>query len=312
MIKSNALPKATKPSAFRKGLKLFSKQKYIFLVLAPGLIWFVLFKYAPLWYISMAFTDYGTTATPSFIGLENFTRLFLSPNFKRAFFNTLILSFYQIVFYFPMPIILALAMNEIRSKFFKRTVQFTVYIPYFFSWVVVGGLFTIMLSPQDGIVNEMIKAMGGEPIFFMASTKWFRTVLISSQLWKDVGYGTVIYVAAISTIDQELYDAASVDGAGYLAKTWHITLPSIRGTIATVLLLNISKVMQIFEQVLVMSNDSVKDVSDVLRTYSYYEGMQRGDIGYATAIGLFTSVISLILILGCNLFSKKVLKEEIL
>lgn len=297
---------------FQRFFRRFGKQKYIFMLLIPGLIWYFLFKYVPLWYITTAFTNTGTTANPSFIGLANFKRLFLSPHFSRSFRNTLILSFYNLLFYFPLPIILALSMNELRHRFAKRTVQFVVYIPHFFSWVVVGGLFTMMLSPTDGIVNEMLKVVGNEPIYFMASRDWFRSVLISSQVWKDVGYGTVIYIAAISSIDMELYDAASVDGAGAWAKLWSITLPSIRSTIATVLLLTVSRIMQIFEQVIVMYNDSVMDVSDVLRTYAYREGLTNGDIGYATAIGLFTSVVSLVLILGCNLFSKRVLHEDIL
>ena len=312
MRNAGAAATAQRGSAFTRLSRRFARQKYIFMLLIPGLIWFLLYKYWPLWYISMAFTNAGTAAVPKFIGMQNFTRLFLSPHFGRAFWNTLILSFYNLLFGFPMPILLALSMNELRRRFTKRAVQFTVYIPHFFSWVVVGGLFTMMLSPQNGIVNEIVKAAGYESIYFMASKDWFRSVLVTSSIWKDVGYNTVIYIAAISSIDMELYDAAAVDGAGAMARLWNITLPSIRSTIATVLLLTVSRIMQIFEQVLVMYNDSVMDVADVLRTYSYREGMKNGDIGYATAIGLFTSVISLILILGCNQFSKKVLQEEII
>ena len=292
-------------------LKKFCRQKYIFLLVVPGVVWFAVFKFFPLWYISKAFTDYGTTANPSFTGLDNFRRLVLSPNFLRAFKNTMILSFYNIVIYFPLPILLALSMNELGKKM-KKVVQFTVYIPYFFSWVVVGGIFTLMLSPSDGIVNQILQVFGKEPVYFMADSRYFRGVLVGSQVWKEVGYGTVIYIAAISTVDTQLYEAAAVDGAGYIARMWHITLPCIRSTVATVLLLTVSRVLQMFEQIFVMMNDSVKNVADVLKTYSYFEGMQRGDIGYATAIGLFTSAVSLILIISCNIFSKKVLKVDIL
>jgi len=303
---------ALKKTGLQRFLVNFGKQKYVFMLLIPGLIWYIVFKYVPLWYISMAFTNTGTTANPVFIGLQNFKRLFLSPHFSRAFWNTLIISLYSLLFYFPLPILLALMMNEIRKQAFKRAVQMVVYIPHFFSWVVVGGLFTIMLSPENGIVNEVLKMLGHDSIYFMASNKWFRAVLVSSQIWKDVGYGTVIYIAAISSIDMELYDAAAVDGAGHWARMVNITLPSIRSTIATVLLLTVSRIMQIFEQVLVMFNDSVMDVADVLRTYAYREGIRNGDIGYATAIGLFTSIISLILIIGCNMFSKHILHEDIM
>ncbi len=295
-------------------LKRFSKQKYIFMLVIPGVIWFILFKYYPLRFIMNAFTNYGTVAKPRFTGLANFQRLFLSPNFWRAFRNTLILSFYNLVFYFPVPILLALSLNELKNQFAKKAAQFVIYIPHFLSWVVVGGLFNMMLAPSDGIINKVLVSMGiiSEPIYFMASVKWFRTVLVGTEIWKSAGYGAVIYIAAISSIDTQLYDAAAVDGAGYWARTWHVTLPGIRNTIATVLLLTLSRVMQMFEQILVMYNSAVMDVSDVLRTFSYVEGLNRGNVGYATAIGLFTSIVSVLLILGCNLFSKKVLDEEII
>lgn len=306
--------KQKRPSKTKPFLKRFSKQKYIFMLVVPGLIWFILFKYYPLRFIINAFTNYGTVAKPRFIGLANFQRLFLSPNFWRAFRNTLILSFYNIVFYFPIPIILALSLNELKNQFAKKAAQFVIYIPHFLSWVVVGGLFNMMLAPSDGIINKALVSMGmiSEPIYFMASVKWFRSVLVGTEIWKSAGYGAVIYIAAISSIDTQLYDAAAVDGAGYWARTWHVTLPGIRNTIATVLLLTLSRVMQMFEQILVMYNSAVMDVSDVLRTFSYVEGLNRGNVGYATAIGLFTSIVSVLLILGCNLFSKKVLDEEII
>jgi putative aldouronate transport system permease protein len=290
----------------------FERQKYIFFIIIPGLLWYMLFKYYPLWFISKAFTNFGTVAKPSFIGMGNFVRLFAAPNFRRAFFNTLILAGYQLLFYFPIPILLALAMNELRSAKFKRAIQFTVYIPHFFSWVVVGGLFTLMLSPRNGIVNKVIEMMGHESIYFMASVKYFRSVIISSQIWKNAGYGTVVYVAAMSTINPELYDAAEVDGAGHLARTWHITLACIRNTIATVLLLNLSGLIRMFEQIFIMYNPAVMDVADVLGTFSYREAFQRGNVGYGTAIGLFTSAVSLILVLGTKYFCKRFLDEDII
>ena len=308
------MTKQKRQSRTKLFLKRFSKQKYIFMLVVPGVIWFIVFKYYPLRFIIKAFTNYGPVANPRFTGLANFQRLFLSPNFWRAFRNTLILSFYNIVFYFPIPIILALSLNELKNQFAKKAAQFVIYIPHFLSWVVVGGLFNMMLAPSDGIINKALISMGiiSEPIYFMASVKWFRSVLVGTEIWKSAGYGAVIYIAAISSIDTQLYDAAAVDGAGYWARTWHVTLPGIRNTIATVLLLTLSRVMQMFEQILVMYNSAVMDVSDVLRTFSYVEGLNRGNVGYATAIGLFTSIVSVLLILGCNLFSKKVLDEEII
>ena len=303
------------PSSLTKNdsfFRRFSRQKYIFLLVIPGVIWFLIFRYYPLWYISTAFTDLGTAAEVSFIGLDNFVRLFAAPNFRRAFSNTLILAGLQLLFYFPMPIILALMMNEVQRALAKKAVQFIVYIPHFFSWVVVGGLFTLMLSPSTGIVNKILEFFGHESIYFMASVKHFRGVIIASQLWKNVGYGTIVYVSALSTIDPQLYDAAKVDGAGYLMRTWHVTLPAIRNTIATVLLLNIAGCLGMFEQIFVMYNASVMDVADVIGTFSYAEAMQRGNMGYGTAIGLFTSVVSLILVLGTKYFSRKFLQEDVI
>lgn len=302
-----------KPSLKELG-KRFGRQKYIFLMMTVGLIWYLIFKYYPLWYISKAFTNYGTVANPEFIGLDNFKKLFTSPYFLRSFKNTLILSFMNLAFSFPIPIILALSLNELRSRTFKKSAQFIVYVPHFLSWVVVGGLFNMMLSPGEGIINEALVALGvlEKPIYFMASNEWFRATLVGTEIWKNAGYNAVVYIAAIAGVDQQLYEAARVDGAGRFKQMLHITLPGIRSTIATVLMLTVARILQIFEQILVMENNAVKEVSDVLKTYSYWEGIDRGNIGYATAIGLFTSVVSLILVIGCSKFSKKVLHEEIM
>lgn len=303
-----------KEACWRTLARRFRRQKYIFCMMAVGLIWFLIFKYYPLWYISKAFTNYGTVANPEFIGLENFRKLFTSPYFLRAFGNTLILSFMNLLIGFPIPIILALSLNEIRNRALKKSAQFIIYVPHFLSWVVVGGLFNLMLSPGDGIVNELLMDFGliESPIYFMASNEWFRSVLVGTELWKNAGYNAVVYIAAIAGVDQQLYEAARVDGAGRWKQIWHITLPGIRPTIATVLMLTVARILQIFEQILVMENNAVREVSDVLKTYSYWEGINRGNIGYATAVGLFTSIVSLILVIGCSRFSKKVLHEDIM
>ncbi len=295
------------------GLKSrFKRQKGILILLIPGILWYLIFRYGPMLGSLYAFTDYGIKATTSFIGFDNFKQLFTSPGFLGAFRNTLLISMYNLIFYFPLPIILALLMNEVIHKAFKRFVQFVVYIPHFFSWVVVGAIFALILSPSQGLVNAIIKELGGKPIYFMALPQYFRAVLVSSYIWRDVGYGTVIYIATLSTIDVQLYDAATVDGAGYWAKLRYITLPSLRSTIATVLLLTVARILLVFEQVLVMSRPTVLSVGEVLSTLAYTEGLQYGNIGYATAISLFTAVISTILVIGCNQFSKKAFKESIL
>lgn len=290
----------------------FNQQKFILLLLLPGLLWYIIFAYLPMIGSYLAFTNAGLAAKISFVGFDNFKRLFMSPDFWRAFKNTLIISAYYLIFYFPLPIILSLLINEFRSTKLRRFIQFVVYIPHFFSWAVVGSLFVMILSPSSGIVNDIVKALGGEPIYFMVSPRWFRAILTTSHIWKDVGYGTVIYVATLSTVDLELYDAASVDGAGYWGRLWHVTLPCLRSTIAVVLLLQVANILRLFEQVLVMYSPAVYEVADVLNTYSFAEGLQNGNIGFATTIGLFTSVVSLLLVLGTNSLSKKFLKESIL
>ncbi|GHT63965.1 putative multiple-sugar transport system permease YteP [Spirochaetia bacterium] len=291
---------------------VFRRQKYLLLMLLPGMVWYILFKYLPLLGLGLAFTDYGFRARVSFIGLENFRRLLMSSIFWNAFRNTLIISLANIVFYFPAPLIVALLINELKSVKSKRIIQFLIYIPYFFSWVVVGSIFVTLLSPSSGLINGIITFFGGKPVYFMASTFFFRPVLVISYIWRQMGYGAVIYVAALTTVEPELYEAAIVDGAGRWAQMFHVTLPSIRSTIVTMLLLNLSHVLLIFEQVLVMYNAAVYDVADVLQTYVFREGVLQGDIGYSIAVGMFTSIISLTLVLSTNKISAKFLDEPIL
>lgn len=293
-------------------LKRVKSQKYLILMLLPGAIWYILFKFIPLFGLILGFTDYGFRSTVSFVALDNFKRLFSSYIFWKAFRNTITISLANIIFYFPAPLIVALLINELRSLKMKRVIQFLIYIPYFFSWVVVGSIFVNLLSPSSGLVNNIITKLGGEPIYFMASTKFFRPVLISSYIWRQMGYGAVIYIASLTTVQPELYEAATIDGAGHWGQLLHVTIPAIRSTIVTMLLLNLSHVLLIFEQVLVMYNAAVYDVSDVLQTYVFREGVLSGDLGYSIAVGMFTSIVSLILVLSTNKLSAKFLDEPII
>ena len=288
------------------------RQKYLLLMLLAGILWYVVFKYLPMLGLSLAFTDYGFRAKVSFIGLKNFRRLFSSAIFWNAFRNTLLISIMNIVFYFPVPLVVALMINELRSLRVTKGIQFLIYIPYFFSWVVVGSIFVNLLSPSAGPVNAIIKALGHDPIYFMASPKHFRGVIVLSYIWRQMGYGAVIYIASLTTVDPQLYEAATIDGAGHWGRLIHVTLPSIRSTIVTMLLLNLSHVLMIFEQILVMYNAAVYDVADVLQTYVYREGVLNGDVGYSIAVGMFTSIISLILVLSTNKLSAVVLDETVL
>lgn len=298
----------------RKGSirKKIWKQRWLLLMLLPGLIWFIVFKYATYAGLALSFTNYGFRKTVSFVGLRNFERLFRSASFWNAFRNTLLISLYNIVFYFPFPILIALLINELRSVHSKRLVQFLIYIPYFFSWVVVGSIFVNLLSPSSGIVNQILKSLGMQSIYFMSDIRWFRKVLIVSYIWKQMGYGAVIYVATLSTVDPQLYEAAEIDGCGKFRQVLSITLPTIRPTIITMLLLNLSHVLMIFDQIMVMYNASVYSVSDVLQTYSYREGILTGNLGFGTAVSLFVGIVSLCLVLGTNWISKHFLEDSIL
>ncbi len=288
------------------------RQKFLLLMLCPGIIWYIVFKYLPMLGLGLAFTDYGFRAKVSFVGFDNFIRLFSSSIFWNAFRNTLVISILNIVFYFPVPLIVALMINELKSFRAKKGIQFLIYIPYFFSWVVVGSIFVNLLSPSSGPINAVIKLLGGKPIYFMASPYHFRSVIVSSYIWRQMGYGAVIYIASLTTVDPQLYEAATIDGAGHWGRMFHVTLPSIRSTIVTMLLLNLSHVLMIFEQILVMYNAAVYDVADVLQTYVYREGVLNGDVGYSIAVGLFTSIVSLVLVLSTNKISKRFLDEAVL
>nr|WP_321305881.1 ABC transporter permease subunit [uncultured Sphaerochaeta sp.] len=306
---------ANKPMVLRTKPPLWTRiktQKFLLLMLIPGAIWYLVFKYIPLLGLSLGFTDYGFRSTVSFVGLDNFKRLLSSTIFWNAFRNTLIISLANVIFYFPAPLVVALLINELKSLKTKRMIQFLIYIPYFFSWVVVGSIFVNLLSPSSGLINNIITKFGGEPIYFMASAKFFRPVLISSYIWRQMGYGAVIYVASLTTVQPELYEAATIDGAGHWGRLIHVTLPAIRSTIVTMLLLNLSHVLLIFEQVLVMYNAAVYDVADVLQTYVFREGVLAGDLGYSIAVGMFTSIVSLTLVLSTNKVSAKFLDEPIL
>lgn len=293
-------------------LKNVNRQKYLLLMLLPGLIWFLVFKYCTYAGLGLSFTNYGFKKTVDFVGMKNFIRLFKAAAFWTAFKNTLIISVCNIVFYFPFPIIVALLINELRSLRMKRTVQFMIYIPYFFSWVVVGTIFVNLFSPSSGIVNHILQLIGHESIYFMANPHWFRFVLISSYIWRQMGYGAVIYVATLSTVDPQLYEAAAIDGCNKWKQVFYITLPSIKSTIIMMLLLNLSHVLLIFEQIMVMYNASVYSVSDVLQTYTYREGILSGNIAYGTSISLFTGVVSFILVMGTNWVTKHFLEEAVL
>ncbi len=293
-------------------LSSINKYKAFYIMLLPLLIYYLIFHYAPMFGIRYAFYEYGIGGLGDFIGLENFKELFRSESFIYAFRNTLILSLINLFLQMVLAITMALLLNEINSLAFKKVIQTAIYLPHFISWVVVASIFTMILSPETGAVNQIIKFFGGDPVYFLANEKWWRPVFFLITRWKETGYACIIYIASMASIDPQLYEAAEIDGAGKLKQTMYITLPSLKPTILVVLILTMAKVLNVFESVFVLYNPLVYKVSDVIQTYAYREGLINANYGYATAVGLFKSFIALILVLITNTISKKAQGESVL
>lgn len=291
----------------RIALNLY-KYKFMYLLLLPGIIYLLVFHYYPLYFLVVAFKKYsvfkGIEGSP-WVGFHNFRILFSNEWFNQALWNTIIISFMKKLFGFPVPIILAILLNEIRHSIYKRTVQTVIYLPHFLSWVIVGGIWITLLSPSGGLVNEILKLFGVQPIFFMIQPKLFRWILVFTGIWKDAGWSTIIYLAAISGIDNDIYEASLIDGANRFKQALHITLPCILPTIIVVFVLSLAKILNLFEQVFVMYNPLVAPVSETIETFVYKIGIQNGDISLATAVGLFKNVVSLVLVLATNQIAKK-------
>ncbi len=315
MAKSN-IEAEIGPMRFRTGRERWAylnKYKALYFISIPGILYFLLFKYVPLFGSVMAFQDYnifkGYLGSP-WVGLEHFQKMFQYTDFLRILKNTLLLAFYSLAISFPVPIILALLLNEIRKVLFKRVLQTVFYMPHFLSWVVIGGIAIEILSPRSGIVNNIITSMGFEPIYFMGEESYIRTILVSSGVWKDAGWGTIIYLAALTSINPELYEASEIDGAGRWKQTLSITLPALMPTITILFLLQIGHFMDFgFERVSIFLNTLNSGKGEILDTYIYTVGLLDRQYSYTTAIGLFKSVVGLVLIMTGNTLSKKMTGE---
>lgn len=290
-------------------LTLVLKNLDLYLLLVPGLVFIVVFKYIPMYGVTIAFEKYNIfrgVSGSQWVGLYQFRRLFSSPQFYQVFTNTLIISVYKIIFLFPLPILIAIILNEIGQMTFKRTIQTVVYLPHFLSWVVVSGLVVEFLSPSTGMVNHMITMFGGKPVSFLMDNHWFRTVLVASEGWKEIGYSAIIYIASIAGIDQEQYEAARVDGAGKIKQILHITIPGLWSIILLMFILRLGSVLEAgTEQILLLYNATVYPSGDVIGTFVYRTGISQMDYSYSTAVGLFESVIGFILVMCGNYISKK-------
>ena len=292
----------------------------LYLMLVPGLFFLFIYKLLPLWGLQIAFKNYKIFAaeTPwkaiaesAWVGMKHFNKLFASSQFKVVLRNTLEINFMKILWLFPVPILCAILLNEIRHAFYQKLCQTLIYVPYFFSWVLIFGIFYSLLGSY-GIVNTLIAAGGGDRVNFFGDQSIFRSVLVFTEGWKEVGYNTVIYLAAITGIDITLYEAAKVDGANKFAQIWHITLPGLLPTIVLMLIMKVGYILTTgFEQVLVFYSPPVYDVADIIETYVYRIGLGQANFSLATALGLFNAVVAFVLIVGANTVSKKTLGRSI-
>ncbi len=285
--------------------KAYVKYKFLFLLLLPALTYMIIFNYAPMYGVLIAFKDYsftkGVWASP-WVGFEHFHQLFnASTNFTRILRNTVVISGLKLIFTFGGAVVLALFINEIRSTAFKRITQNISYLPHFLSWVIIGSIMMEMLSPSSGVVNKIIEFFGGQPIYFLADKYWFLSIIVVSDIWQSVGWGSIIYLAAISGIDPQLYDSAKMDGAGRVRQMLSITIPCIANIIAIMLILQVGSILNAgFDQIFNLYNFKVFEVADILDTYAYRVGLEQGNYSISTAVSLFKNGIGLILVLIAN------------
>lgn len=291
------------------------RNKWLYVMLLPGVLYFIIFKYFPMYGLIISFQNYkpyqGIFGS-EWVGLEHFKRLFTEPEFFNILWNTIVLFGLNIFIYFPIPIILALMLNELRGNFFKRLFQTLVYLPHFMSWVIIVSISYVMVTMDGGIINELLSYFGFEKINFLLSNGWLRPMYIIQVIWREAGWGTIIYLAAIAAVDPGLYEAARIDGAGRMRQVWHITLPTIRGVIITLFILKIGHVLDLgFEHVYLLLNSMNRQVGEIIDTYVYTAGLRQGQFSYSTAIGFFKSIIGLVMVMLVNRISKKMGEEGV-
>ena len=294
------------------GLRIWNNRGY-YIMFLPVLIFILIMNYWPMLGVRFAFYDYKPVGQPTFVGLKHFEAMFAKEAFWTAFWNTLELSIMKLLLSTAASVIVSIFLNEMGNLFAKKTLQTIIYLPHFMSWAVVASIFTLFLSPSaTGMVNGLLKEWNiidpnGQGIFFLADKAMWRPIYYVINLWKDTGWGTIIFLATLSGINPELYEAGDIDGATRFQKMWYITLPALANTIITVLILNLAKVMNLFESVFVLYNNAVFEVADVCATYIYRQtfAIALPNYGYSTAVGLFRSLVGCLLVIVCNWASKK-------
>ena len=299
-------------------IKCIKRDKYLLLMIAPVIVYLLIFCYFPMTGLWMAFTDFKPGQGISglyngeFVGLKWFRQFFASPYAWRLIRNTFLLSFYSLIFGFPIPTLFALCISQIRNKRFQKSAQIVTYLPYFISTVVVAGMITNFLSPSGGIINQIIERLGGEPVNFMGEPGWFRTIYVVSGSWQSFGFNSIIFVAAIMGIGPELYEAMKVDGASKLQTIWHLVLPSIKPTIVLLLIMSLGNLLNVgFEKVYLLYNSGIYETADVISTYVYRQGIENQSYSYATAVGLFNSLIGFSIVFAANRLSRKLTDTSI-
>ena len=284
------------------------RNKGLYIILIPVILWFAIFAYLPMFGLIMAFENYtpkGGFFHSDFVGLKHFQDFFSSVYFGRLLRNTFLISFYNLIFGFPAPIIFALLLNEVKNKVFKKTIQTVSYLPYFISLVIVCGL-VADFTASDGPITDLIVSLGGKRQNYLGKAQYFRTIYIMSDMWQGIGFSSIIYLAALSGIDQELYEAAQLDGAGHIKRLIHITLPGLSTTIITLLILRMGTMLAVgYEKIILLYNNNTLKTADVISSYVYRKGLEEFNYGYSAAVGLFNSVINMALLIISNKLSRK-------
>lgn len=303
-----------KRTYWRTLLRDVLRDRWLYLLMIPGIAYFAVFRYAPMYGLRIAFQNYNAfnPAASPWVGFDQFAKLFSSRYFALVMRNTLTISLSKLVCGFPVPIILALLMNEFRSLKYKRLVQTVLYLPHFISWVILAGIIMTFLNPSTGIINDIIAFFGGERVHFLISQSSFVPTMVVTDIYKGAGWGTIVYFAAISAVDAEQYEAAIIDGANRFQQALYITLPAIRPTIVIMLILSLGNILSAgFEQIFMLYNPLVYEVADIIDTYVYREGIVNTSYSFSAAAGMFKSAVALILIAGSNYIVKAIGEKAI-
>lgn len=296
-------------------IRRMKRNKWLYAMVLPGFIYFFIFRYLPMVGVVISFKRYkpyeGILGS-EWVGMQNFQRLFNDPDFYMIFKNTIVLFGMNMLIYFPIPIIISLLLNEVRVQFFKRTVQSLIYIPHFMSWVIIASISYVMLTRDGGIINDLLVYFGFEKINFLMNEFWFRPMYIIQVIWREAGWGTIIYLAAIASVDPQLYEAARIDGANRTRQIWHITLPSIRGVIVVLVILRIGDVLELgFEHIYLLLNGMNRSVAEIFDTYIYVAGILQQQYSYATAVGFFRAFVGLGMVVLANWLANKFGEEGV-